>query len=259
MNWDLGHYEHLAPQLRPAAEAAVERLALRRGEVVLDLGCGTGNAALLASGRGATVIGVDPSPRLLAVARSNAIRQELDVAFLPGDAADLPVADDSVDAIVSVFAVIFAPDVKAAAAEVARVLRPGGRFVLSAWLREGALADQARFRREILSNGQPQQPDQELFAWHEEQALLDLLQPFGFSVSVHAHTLTFTGESPADYARAQLEDHPLWVRAGPGLKANAQWDRVQAHLTKLFTDANEDPGRFRFTSRYVIATARLRA
>ena len=62
MDWGLGHYEDLAVQLRPAAEVAVGQLAPRPDEVVLDLGCETGNAAMIAASRGARVIGVDPSP-----------------------------------------------------------------------------------------------------------------------------------------------------------------------------------------------------
>jgi ubiquinone/menaquinone biosynthesis C-methylase UbiE len=71
------------------------------------------------------------------------------------EAVSLPVPDRSVDAIVSVFGVIFAPDAEAAAVEMARVLRPGGRIVLSAWLREGALAEQARMRAGLASSLTP--------------------------------------------------------------------------------------------------------
>jgi SAM-dependent methyltransferase len=151
MDWGVGHYEHLAEVLRPAAEVVVGQLAPRPDEVVLDLGCGTGNAASIAASRGARVTGVDPSPRLLDVARADAAAAGLDIAFSIGDAASLPVPDGSADAIVSVFGVIFAPDAQAAAAEMARVLRPGGRLVFSAWLREGALAGQARMRARLIA------------------------------------------------------------------------------------------------------------
>jgi trans-aconitate methyltransferase len=57
IDWDLGRYEHLAVQLRPAAEVVVGHLAPCQSEVVLDLGCGTGNAALIAASRGGRVTG----------------------------------------------------------------------------------------------------------------------------------------------------------------------------------------------------------
>jgi SAM-dependent methyltransferase len=257
MDWDLGHYEHLAAQLRPAAEIVVDHLAPRPGEVVLDLGCGTGNAAMIAAGGGARVTGVDPSPRLLEVARATAAAAGLDAEFILGNAAGLPVPDGSVDAIGSVFGVIFAPDPAAAAAEIARVLRPGGRLVLSAWLRQGALADQARMRGELVDRVREESPGSGLFAWHDPEALTGLLAPYGFSVAMHDQALAFTGASPRAYTDAELADHPGWVEARELLEPAGRWERVRADLTQLFADANEDPGAFRITSRYVIATATM--
>jgi SAM-dependent methyltransferase len=257
VDWDLGHYEHLAVQLRPAAEIVVDHLAPRTGEIVLDLGCGTGNAAMIAVGRGARVTGVDPSPRLLDVARATAAAAGLDAEFILGSADNLPVPDGSVDAIGSVFGVIFAPDPAAAAAEIARVLRPGGRIVLSAWLRQGALADQARLRGELVAGVRDESPGGGLFAWHDPEALAGLLAPHGFSVAMHDQALAFTGASPGAYADAELADHPGWVEARELLEPAGRWEPVRADLTRLFADANEDPGAFRITSRYVIATATM--
>jgi ubiquinone/menaquinone biosynthesis C-methylase UbiE len=93
---------------------------------VLDVGCGTGNAALLAPARGATVTGVDPAARLLDVARARAIDHGLDITFSLGEAAALPIQSGSVDVLLSVFGVIFAPDPVTAAAEMARVTAPHG-------------------------------------------------------------------------------------------------------------------------------------
>ena len=64
----LGNYEHTAAQLLLAARVVLDRAALVEGERVVDVGCGTGNAALLAAALGARVTGVDPAQRLLAVA-----------------------------------------------------------------------------------------------------------------------------------------------------------------------------------------------
>ena len=88
MDWGLGHYEHLAAQLRPAAEIVVDHLAPGPNEVVLDLGCGTGSAAMIAAGRGARVTGVDPAPQLLETARATAAAARLEADFILGNAAD---------------------------------------------------------------------------------------------------------------------------------------------------------------------------
>lgn len=127
LDWGVGHYERTAELLRPAAEALVELAAVRPGERVLDVGSGTGNAALLAAAAGAHVTAGDPSERLLDVARTAALERHLDLTFEVGDAAALPVSDASTDCLLSSFGVIFAPDHEAAAAEMARVLaRTGG-------------------------------------------------------------------------------------------------------------------------------------
>src|SRR5258706_16100213 len=98
MDWGIGRHEIFAEQLLPAAVAVVRTAALKRGERVLDLGCGTGNAALLAAEQGALVIGVDPAPRLLEVARTRAAANHgFEIEFLIGDAASLPIENASID------------------------------------------------------------------------------------------------------------------------------------------------------------------
>jgi len=124
LDWSLGRYERIAEQFLPAARVLVESAAPGPGERVVDVGCGTGNAALLAAALGARVIGVDPASRLLEVAREDAAARGLDAEFAVGDAAELPLDDGSADLVVSVFGVIFAPDAAAAVAELARVTPP---------------------------------------------------------------------------------------------------------------------------------------
>src|SRR4051812_8846584 len=133
MQWNHGHYERIAVDLLPAALLVVNRAALMGGERVLDVGCGTGNAALIAAERGAQVIGVDPAERLLSAARLEAANRKLGVSFLSGDAASLPVPDGSVDVALSVFGAIFAEDAVQAAKELSRVCATRARILNAAW------------------------------------------------------------------------------------------------------------------------------
>ncbi|GAA4352054.1 class I SAM-dependent methyltransferase [Angustibacter luteus] len=258
MDWALGNFEKSAGEIRPASEQVVDALAPARGDVVLDLGCGTGNAALIAAARGAVVTGVDPAERLLDIARADAAAAGLDITFAAGDAATIPLPDDSVDAVISVFAVIFAPDAAAAAAEMARVLRPGGTLVLSAWRREGALAAQADLRLGLLDRAGGPAPAGPLFAWHDEHALTELLSPYGFAVTTTEHTLAFTAASPAAFADHELVDHPMWVESRELLERAGLWEQARRDLTRAFDELNEDPAAFRITGRYVVATAARR-
>jgi SAM-dependent methyltransferase len=255
VDWGEGHYEHVAPELLPAAEAVVERLAPQAGEHVVDVGCGTGNAALIAARRGARVTGVDPSARLVELAEAAARDERLEAGFVQGEAGALPVEDGAADGVLSVFGVIFAPDAQQAGAELARITAPDGRIVISAWLPGGAIADVARLRREAIARatGAPGGPPP--FAWHEPDALAGLLGPHGFSVELDEMEIAFTAESPEAFADAERRNHPMWFATRAAVEPDAV-PALEERSLEVYREANEDAGGFRVTSRYVIVTAR---
>jgi arsenite methyltransferase len=115
--------------------APVAHLDLQPGETVLDLGSGPGLDALLAAaqvGPRGRVIGVDMTPEMLARARQTALRAgATHVEFREGRLEALPVEDATVDAVTSNCVINLVPDKAAVFREVARVLRPGGRMVIS--------------------------------------------------------------------------------------------------------------------------------
>ena len=133
--------------------APIDHLRLRAGESVLDLGSGGGLDAFLAADRvGPTgrVVGVDMTPAMVERARVNATKAGLDnVSFREGRLEALPVADASVDAVTSNCVINLVPDKGAVFAEVARVLRPGGRLVISDILLDGSLP--AAVRDDLLA------------------------------------------------------------------------------------------------------------
>ncbi len=253
MDWGIGSYEHTAVELAPAAEAAIEAAAPHEGEHLVDVGCGTGNAALLAAARGARVTGVDPAPRLLEVARTEAAARGLDIAFLPGDAASLPLPDGSADVVVSVFGAIFAPDASAAAAEMARVTAPAGRMALCAWIPGGALSEIMQARRELIAAASHTPPGPLPFAWHEQDALDSLFTPFGFDVELSQHELAFTADSPREFLEMELNNHPLWLAARAALEPGGEMDTMRARALEVYESANEVADGFRLTSSYVVA------
>jgi SAM-dependent methyltransferase len=127
-----------------AAQVIVgERLAIAAdihpGQRVLDVAAGTGNAALAAARRGATVIATDFVEPLLAVAARRAEVEGLPLQTRVADAEQLPFADDEFDVVLSTFGVMFAPDQQRAAGELVRVCRPGGRIGLTCWTPTGLI------------------------------------------------------------------------------------------------------------------------
>jgi SAM-dependent methyltransferase len=255
----VGHYERTAAQLAPVSGVVIERAAPQPAERVLDLGCGTGNAALLAAARGATVIGVDPAARLLEVARARAADAGLEATFALGEGAAIPVESATVDVVVSVFGVIFAPDPVAAAAELARVSGPHGRVVLSAWLPGGAVGEVVRMARGTAMAALDAPPPPAPFAWHDQDALSGLLAPHGFEVDMERHAHVFTAPSIEAFLQAELVDHPVSSASRAMLEAQGKAD-VQATIVdrarEILTEANETTAGFAVTSSYVVATAR---
>jgi SAM-dependent methyltransferase len=256
LDWGVGSYESLAAQLLQAARVVVESAGLRPAERVLDLGCGTGNAALLAVEHSSEVTGVDPASRLLEIARAQAAREGKQVTFLPGEAASLPISESSVDVILSVFALIFAPDPHAAAAEMARVLAPGGRIVLSAWIPAGAMFEMTSTASDTVRQALGASPGPAPFAWEQRDALLNLLAPHGFSVQVTHHALAFAASSAQEFLDDQLQSHPMAVGGLSVLERLGQAEALRTRLLAILENGNEDTRKFRVTSRYAVATAR---
>ncbi|MFN8109296.1 MAG: methyltransferase domain-containing protein [Thermoleophilia bacterium] len=257
-DWNLGSYEATAERLVAGAARAVERAAPRAGERVVDVGCGTGNAALLAAARGAAVTGVDPASRLLEVARHRALAQGLRVEFVPGDAAALPLPTGSADVLLSVFAVIFAPDPQAAVAEMARVAAPTARAVLTAWIPEGTMAEMRRAVNDALAEaadpggGDVREPPP--FAWHDPEFERGLWVPHGFAVTVEDAALTMEAASVEDYLVAQHDLHPMSV-ARRARMGEAAFAGLRERCRAILNEGNEDPAAFRLTSRYALITA----
>ncbi len=136
--WGLGDYAKVADTVVPRlGRTLVEALAIAPGEEVLDIGAGTGNAALAAARRGARVTASDLSDVLLAECSSRASAEGLTVRCVPADAERLVFGDASFDVVMSCVGVMFAPHHQKAADELIRVCRPGGRIGVASWTPAG--------------------------------------------------------------------------------------------------------------------------
>jgi ubiquinone/menaquinone biosynthesis C-methylase UbiE len=139
--WSAGAFEEIAPSIADVHAAIVEAIAPQPGETWLDVACGAGHVAELAAGAGARVTGIDISPRLIDVARARAEAGGFEIEYRVGDAENLDVADGSFDCVSSSFGMIFAPDHDAAAGELARVTKSGGRLAFAAWTPESTIGE----------------------------------------------------------------------------------------------------------------------
>jgi len=116
----------------PAARL-VKHARLRAGQRVLDVGCGTGVAAVTAARTGAQVFALDLSPVLIEHGKKNAALAGVQIQFKEGDVEALPYEDASFDIVLSQFGHMFAPRPDVAVAEMLRVIKPGGTIAFSTW------------------------------------------------------------------------------------------------------------------------------
>lgn len=137
--WELGDDAALAPVFASMAGDLVRAAGITPMHRVLDVGAGSGNAALAAAEAGADVVACDPVSALLERGRAVADARGLSLDWLPADAQRLPFGADTFDVVLSCAGVMFAPDQAAAARELVRVCRPGGTIAVASWTADGAM------------------------------------------------------------------------------------------------------------------------
>ncbi|HVK95957.1 MAG TPA: class I SAM-dependent methyltransferase, partial [Noviherbaspirillum sp.] len=134
--WATGNYAVVGTTLQIVGENLCEALDLHSGTRVLDVAAGNGNATLAAARRWCDVTSTDYVPSLLESGRARAQAEGHTIQFQEADAENLPFPDASFDVVMSTFGVMFTPDQEKAAAELARVCRPGGKIGLTNWTPE---------------------------------------------------------------------------------------------------------------------------
>jgi SAM-dependent methyltransferase len=233
--WTGGDFLPIARSFALGAEEFIARLALRPGEAVLDVACGTGNLAIPAARAGATVTGVDIAPNLIAEARLEARDAGCTVQFDVGDAEALPYATGQFDTTITMFGSMFAYRPDLAAAELFRVTRPGGRVAMANWTPEGFIGHMLRAHTGVVP---PPAGIPSPLAWGKEETVRERFGERAGSLVCTRRTLELRFPFPP----AAVTE--LFARCyGPTvatLKATdpAGGSRLRGELTQLFQDYN---------------------
>ena len=231
--WASGNFAEIAATSLVVGELLCEAVDLRSGSTVLDVACGSGNAALAAARRFCTVTGVDYVPALLERGRERAAFEGLDVAFVEGDAEALPFADASFDVVLSTFGVMFAPDQARAAAEMLRVCRPGGGIGLACWTPEGFWGEMSRV---IARHVPPPAGLTPPTRWGTEDGVRELIGHGASAIGVERRQLVHRFPSIAMWLEFRRQNY------GPTMRAYAALD--PAGQEALSTDLRAVADRF---------------
>ena len=192
--WSSGgrDYEEIIRGVYDGIDATVAGLAPRPGERILDVATGTGITARACARRGADVTGIDIAAGLLDAART--LSGGLAIDYRLGDAEALPFADASFDAVVSTFGVMFVGRPEAAARELARVCRPGGRLALATWTPDGSIAEMFAVMRPYMAAPPAVSP----FDWGRRERLEELLgDAFELTITTETSHYVETGGEAA--------------------------------------------------------------
>lgn len=258
-DWGAGDYEGFADALQPAADRALEVAAPTAADVAMDLGCGSGNATIPLAAIAGRTIGVDPAGRLLDVAASRAAKAGREVEWVRANAEALPQPDDAVDLVVSVFAVVFSPQPAHAIDEMLRVLRPGGRIVLTAWSPEGPIGEVGELVRAALAEvaGAPLAgPGPHGVAWHDTASYASLVPGGEDVITVHDATLELRAASGAAWVGVQEQSHPMWLAAREALGDDGAWRDLTRRAADVLDDASGEPDAMAVLSPYRIVELR---
>jgi SAM-dependent methyltransferase len=135
--WMAGDYDRFSRYMEDGARQYYEHLEIAPGAKLLDVGCGSGQVALMASREGFDATGVDIAENSIERARERAAAEGLNARFEVADAEALPFPDATFDVVVSLIGAMFAPRPELVARELLRVCVPGGTIAMGNWTASG--------------------------------------------------------------------------------------------------------------------------
>jgi ubiquinone/menaquinone biosynthesis C-methylase UbiE len=254
--WEAGDFAEIAKRIETPSLDLLDALGVEAGMTLLDVACGTGNVVIPAAERGATVTGLDITPKLLEVARERAAEAGVEAELVEGDAENLPFDDGSFDRVTSVFGTMFAPDHSRAAAELVRVCRPGGRVGFCAWTPQGLNGRMFG----VVGSYLPPPPDgfQPPVLWGEEAHVRDLLSPLGVEPSFERRSIPLEADSVEDWVATGERHLGPMVMAKAALEPEGRWEALRGDLVSLYESYNEaTDGSMRAQTEYLMTTVEI--
>lgn len=223
--WASGDYAAVGTTIQIVGENLCEALDVHAGETLLDVAAGNGNVSLAAARRFCDVTSTDYVESLLERGRKRAEANGLPIEFRLADAEDLPFESDSFDVVTSSFGVMFTADQQAAADELVRVCKPGGRIGLANWTPGGLVG---QLFKTIGSFVPPPAGVRSPVAWGTQERIAELFSRDVKTIEIESRTFTFRFHSPEHWIGYWREVYGPLHKAFETLDADGQQRLSQA-------------------------------
>lgn len=241
--WRSGDYDAVADGIWEVGERVVAHAEVRSGDEVLDVAAGTGNAAIRAAQAGGRVTALDLTPELFEAGRRRAAEAGVEVDWVEGDAEALPFDDERFDVVLSTFGVMFAPRHRVGAAELARVLAPGGRMCLATWTPDGTIAD--LFRTVAAELPAPPEFVQPPLAWGDPDHVAELFDGTGVELSFRREQLTVDPDVRVEEAMEfYISSFGPLIMARRALEPEGRWEALADRLPMIIERVITEPARY---------------
>lgn len=250
--WASGDYPDMVETfLLPLGPRLVEACGIEAGARVLDVAAGTGNASIPAAERGAEVVASDLTPELFEPGRRRAEAAGVELEWVEADAERLPFEDGSFDVVMSSIGVMFAPHHQAAADELVRVCRPGGKIGLLSWTPEGMIG--ALFRTMGPFAPAPPPGAQPPPLWGSEEHLGELFGERVELATVERGELEVTAfERPTDFGEHFKARYGPTIAVRANAEANGREGEFDEELDRFCGEWNRAEAGAAFAMEYLL-------
>jgi ubiquinone/menaquinone biosynthesis C-methylase UbiE len=260
--WEKGDFTKLAETMRESGAELVEKIGVKKGMKVLDVGCGDGTTAIPAAKLGADVTGVDLAQNLVDAGNARAIHEHLtNIKFYEGDATNLGnIADQTFDLTISIFGSMFAPRPFDVARELVRVTKKGGKIVMGNWIP----GDPTLVAQILKTSSAYTPPPPEGFIspmlWGVESHVIERYAAAGIpkeNIGFERDTYTFIAPfSTKEFLNRFKDYYGPTMNAFEAASKNGKEQELQNELEKLFASQNQsnDADKTKIAATYLRVT-----
>lgn len=254
--WGMGDYPRIAEVFREEAVATVDAAAITSGDHVLDVAAGNGNIAIEAARRGGEVVATDLSPRMVELGRERSEAEGVSIEWGEADVEELPFEENRFDIVTSSFGAMFAPQPDRAAAEMFRVVRPGGRVVMTNWIPEGPMDLISNLMGKYMSGAPEGVPDPT--EWGDREIARDRFSPHAAEISFVTGAVRWDFDDAAQQLSFLTEAAPP-IAAAKAILPPEKFEQLSSELEAIYRDISIEPPRVVYDGPYLIVIGTKKA